>query len=153
MSEQTPDKLSEAFLQEIIAGCEGVTPGPYHVYLHQEGIAEPKRTAFIEDVHRRLIATLFQGSPSSRYADNADHFARLDPATVSAMATLALEALRMRDELAEAQGVTSHDALERSLADAFRRGWQWNESNRGEAEYLNKAANDYADFALKGPTP
>lgn len=96
-------------LREIIAGCEGVTPGPWLVLRHGEsdGEGQPWRHSWEvrqkdsapTDKHHwpariaESVAGVYPVSPSP----DADHIARLDPATIKAMAE---ELLSLRAKLA-----------------------------------------------------
>ena len=94
------DRPSEAALREIIAGTEGVTPGPYR---RQETPANTlPGVTYVEalrtksgDVWTRLLEISWYRGHGNAHRDAA-HIARCDPATVSAMAE---EILDLREAL------------------------------------------------------
>ena len=88
MTNKPDDVLTNERLEEILAGCEGVTHGPwYHSRKHEDAnILGPNFEIGSAD---RAIA-------GQMYALTAAHVSRLDPVTVRAMAMLALEALSRR---------------------------------------------------------
>lgn len=121
----TTEKLSTERLAEIIAGCDGVTPGPYQVIVTEYPWALEERPRGDEIIPansgkhiERRVFTVWDhpqshspemvvtgaigiGMPDGKpvhfvriSAEDAAHIARLDPATVKAMAELAAQALR-----------------------------------------------------------
>lgn len=86
--------VTEALLLEILAGCEGVTAGPWATTIEQVGIANPDRTAYVKSADALIVATTKPGRVENRYAITADYIARLDPQTVSSIVGMALNWLR-----------------------------------------------------------
>lgn len=100
--------LDDEALRAVIAGCEGVTPGPWEVY---DGCSW-RRIGTASRIGRDYddCAVLYPNVASDGHPDmnagrgqdtyaNLNHIARLDPDTVRALATQALEANRMREAL------------------------------------------------------
>lgn len=77
-------KLSDEQIREFIAGCEGVTPGPWEL-AHSNGIFPAGDRA-----HSVATATLHR----KETVDNAAHISRCDPDTIR---TLCEEVLRLRE--------------------------------------------------------
>jgi hypothetical protein len=80
-------KLGDDKLREILAGCEGVTPGPWEaghhwVFVPPEDAANNPSKA-LRDILRRV--------PEVELQPNAEHIARLDPQTVASIVTELLE--------------------------------------------------------------
>ncbi len=91
------DTLSDERVEEIIAGCEGVTPGPWTYEVQPFGSAIAKDSRCIATAHYNLaiIGTLLP------HAENASHIARLDPQTAASLAT---ELLALRKRVGELEG-------------------------------------------------
>jgi hypothetical protein len=96
-------KLDDGKLREILAGCEGVTPGPWRHHVPDKGYCTdyvlsdaPEVAPDQEHRFRNLVAeTDIQHAPAGepqRFTQNAQHIARLDPATVASIVTELLEA-------------------------------------------------------------
>lgn len=101
--------VDERLLLEIIEGCEGVTPGPWHFVEENSGLmpdhgygllhGQPGAGGWEENLYlsvgcsTRANDALGNGVPEK----NAAHIARLDPQTVHALAT---ELLAARKEIA-----------------------------------------------------
>lgn len=86
-------------LREILAGTEGVTPGPWDWGTFDNDIGVMARaTGDFPFAWMRTTEDSYGEGLST-----AEHIARLDPQTVAAMATLALEALAKREEPSEAE--------------------------------------------------
>lgn len=81
--------LTKERIEEILAGCEGVTPGPW-----REGV----------DGNQRIYGPDNAGEASGLIASfvrrfDLSHITRLDPATVRTLCTLALKAEKYREAL------------------------------------------------------
>ena len=85
------DTLSDERVLEIIAGCEGVTPGPWTAFYKHK----------YDEYHVGVgsgamkLALFSDGCPTENPQLDSEHIARLDPQTVSSLATELL-ALRKR---------------------------------------------------------
>lgn len=115
--------ISAEELRAIIAGCEGVTPGPWRHYIPDPGYCDDyvmtdseKYAPSKEYPFRNLVAeTGIQHAPegdSQRFTPDAQHIARCDPATIRAMAELALQAQEMREALQGVIAVADRDTVE-----------------------------------------
>lgn len=85
------DVLTNERLEEILAGCEGVTPGPW-VYGAKYLC---RKTDTDASDYERLAQCLPGEFDGDGWNTNAAHIARLDPATVRAM-VVELLALRAK---------------------------------------------------------
>lgn len=83
-------RVSSERLREILAGCSGVTPGPWTAY-HDH--LRPGMSGYINEVQsgtRRAPIVQWTGFDNScrsqkEHAKNARHIARLDPETVASI--------------------------------------------------------------------
>jgi hypothetical protein len=76
------DRISEEKLGEILAGCEGVTPGPWRV--------DELRGAGLQILIQAIDFTVGKAvnkGPQMMARANGAHIARLDPTTVSSLVT------------------------------------------------------------------
>jgi hypothetical protein len=80
-------KLGDDKLREILAGCEGVTPGPWEAG-HHWVFVPPEDAANHPTMPLRSI---LRDVPESELQPNAHHIARLDPQTVASIVTELLE--------------------------------------------------------------
>jgi len=102
------ETLTTEQVEEILAGCEGVTPGPWF----DENPGDDVTLGWVNDSDPlndggSLATTWAAGRPVGEGKINAAHIARLDPQTVSSLAT---ELLALRKRVGE---------LERTPANEF----------------------------------
>lgn len=91
------ETLTTEQVEEILRGCEGVTPGPWAVSYDELGSGPDLRlVAFLEGPDETLTGVIDE-EPGSMGSPILEHIARLDPQTVSSLATELL-ALRKRVE-------------------------------------------------------
>lgn len=85
MTPTQPDRLTDARVQEIIDGCEGVTPGPWLTVKNREtsGYGEPDTLPLLIESDDYALATVIGDVEELDWSANAAHIARLDPATVA----------------------------------------------------------------------
>ena len=83
------DGLSEEALLAILAGCEGVTPGPYSI---NHGSENHHHCRLFDGEGREVLRTEWDKGLNAHR--NVAHFARLDPDTVRSLVTELLERRR-----------------------------------------------------------
>lgn len=138
----TPTEIEAERLREILAGCEGVTPGPWEA----DGVRNEGGSGRFESYQVLAVTLDYYGKPpalvdtinSERIELHEDgdseshsvwdeqgrkdtaHIARLDPATVANICTLALEALdrRAKDKADAAWNRRREDDILQAAADA-----------------------------------
>lgn len=79
--------MTKEEIEAVLAGCDGVTPGPWEVHERNVRTVEPGRHVARLDWHTR----------DESDDANAAHIARLSPEFVRDLAALALEALSSRE--------------------------------------------------------
>jgi len=90
------DTLTTEQVEEILAGCEGVTPGPWRRH------ESPQETSVQSDTSTVVVVPWGRGGASLHNAHrDAAHLSRLDPQTVSSLAT---ELLALRKRVGELEG-------------------------------------------------
>lgn len=86
-------KLTDERLYEILAGCEGVVPGPWHRPAASSAIEKALGGPVgVVNSDAGLVVVAREGKELERYKVNLDHIARLDPETVSSLVTELLDA-------------------------------------------------------------
>jgi len=102
------EKLTDEQVEEILEGCEGVTPGPWF----DENPGDDVTLGWVNDSDPlndggSLATTWAAGRPVGEGKINAAHIARLDPQTVSSLAT---ELLALRKRVGELEGALTPTA-------------------------------------------
>ena len=115
--------LTEEQIREILAGCEGVSEGPWKTH--------PVDDTSIINSSGRDVATTCDSSQTERedsydveyerMEKDASHIARCDPDTIRNLCELALDGLRMREFLADEDNAT--DEIEEAISDSFDIDW------------------------------
>lgn len=99
--------LTEAQIREILAGCEGVTPGPWEPLSgaeHAIAIRRNEDGTLGAGIHAKLIGAvdIIDGEAVICIdEDDRSHIARLDPATVAALCNMALRSLGAEAKIVE----------------------------------------------------
>lgn len=146
--------LTEQQVREILAGVDGVTPGPWQVVQTKHpwfmsaqkvlGTALPERTG--SHLERRIFTTWEHGQLKAPFpvvnsshgvgdkdgppvqmvsmsAEVAAHIARLDPQTVSALCTMALDSLFRRAADAAVRDAARNSVLAAATLVDYLAGW------------------------------
>lgn len=131
-------RVSDERLAEMLAGLEGVTPGPWDCFV---GNANGRGLVRIETANEhpveagKVIATMVRGAVSER---TGEHIMRCDPDTMRAILT---ELHSLRSEPSEPVAWQK-----RSSVALFEPGDHWTEwafCDRSEADYIRDRERDY----------
>lgn len=112
-----PERISDERLREILAGCEGVTPGPWWGEPHYDEmergcavIAATPHGPLPGNPTRGMLAFAVQVDPANAKVAEADaaHIARLDPDTVRSIITELLELRKYAANIASPAEPAAH---------------------------------------------
>lgn len=123
--------MTEEQINEMLAGCEGVTEGPWYecdgpwFRYGQTGVLagspDPHVCKWIADTDMDETANEDDPIPSDVRHANAAHIARCDPSTIRQLCELALDGLRIRALLADEEGAV--DEIEEVISDSLDIDW------------------------------